>query len=138
MVGARKSSLTRNPRQTLGRRGEALAAEYLQERGYQLLERNFRSSYGEIDLIARLQGEAGPCSESVLVFVEVKTRASQAYGFPEESVTPAKQAHLIQSAQAYLQTHPEQEGNWRIDVIAVRIVQPDGAVEIKHIENAVH
>jgi putative endonuclease len=138
MADSRKSPHPGNPRQSLGRRGEALAADYLQERSYQILERNYRSPFGEIDLIARQwvsdQTNTGP----VLVFVEVKTRSSEAYGFPEESVTLTKQAHLIQSAQAYLQSHLDQEGNWRIDVIAVRLDRSGGPPEIKHFENAVH
>lgn len=125
-------------RQELGRLGETLAAEYLQAKGYRILERNFRSSYGEIDLIA-CQMDAGSLRDgSVLVFVEVKTRSTNAYGYPEESVTPAKQAHLLQASQAYLQQHPEQFGDWRIDVIAIRTSRSAGPAEIKHFENAVH
>ena len=133
-----KSSGNRNSRRRLGRRGEALAAEYLHARGYQILECNYRTAYGEIDLIA-LQPAALVGSEGqVLVFVEVKTRSSNAYGYPEEAVTASKQTHLIQSAQAYLQAHPEQAGDWRIDVIAIRMGRLPGKVEIKLFENAVH
>jgi putative endonuclease len=132
------ASASGDARQSLGRRGEALAAEYLLAKGYQILERNFRSPYGEIDLIvsqpAADSGENGP----LLVFVEVKTRSSNAYGYPEESVTASKQIHLIRSAQAYLQAHPEHTGDWRIDVIAVRTGRAGGQAEIKHFENAVH
>ena len=121
-------------RQSLGRRGESLAAEYLAARGYRILERNFRSPYGEIDLVAYQPGPHGAC----LVFVEVKTRSSNAYGYPEQAITASKQVHLIQSAQAYLQEHPDLAGDWRIDVIAVRTGRGGGRAEIEHIENAVH
>lgn len=115
-----------------------MAAEFLLAKGYQILERNFRSPYGEIDLIASQIDDNHVAGGSVLVFVEVKTRSTNAYSFPEESVTAAKQAHLIKSAQAYLQQHPDQAGDWRIDVIAVRTARAAGPPEIKHFENAVH
>lgn len=113
-------------RLALGRWGEEQAAAFLQRRGYQILERNARTPYGEIDLLAR-QGD-------LLVFVEVKTRSSASYGFPEESVTPAKQAHLLAAAQAYLQEHPALDGDWQVDVIAVQ-VRPGQAPAIRHFEN---
>jgi putative endonuclease len=138
MAATKRSSASSDARRSLGRRGELLAAEYLLSRGYQILERNVRTPYGEIDLIvSQPAGIAGACSTS-LVFVEVKTRSSSAFGYPEESVTASKQIHLIHSAQAYLQDHPESSGDWRIDVIAVRIVRGEGQPEIKHFENAVH
>jgi len=137
MAGAQRPGKPVNARQSLGRKGESLAAEYLLARGFQILARNYRSAYGEIDLIV-LQPAGSPASGGpVLVFVEVKTRSSDAYGFPEESITPSKQVHLIQSAQAYLQEHPQREGDWRIDVIAVRMGRAGKQAEIKHFENAV-
>ncbi len=117
-------------RQTLGRWGESRAAEYLTRRGYTIIERNVRTRYGEIDIVAR-QAE-------VAVFVEVKTRSSTAYGYPEESITQKKRAHLIASAQAYLQTHPELETDWRIDVIAIHRPHSSRAPQITHFENAVN
>jgi putative endonuclease len=115
-------------KQSLGRWGEARAAEFLEAQGYQIVERNWRCEYGEIDLIAR--------KDSVLVFIEVKARTSQRFGYPEEAVTPTKQQHLIEATQTYLQTLTEQEdGDWRIDVIAVERAA-DGP-QIHHIENAI-
>jgi len=64
----------------LGDRGEDIAAKYLQQQGYRIVQRNYRSRYGEVDIICAQQG--------ILVFVEVKTRTSNAFGFPEESITP--------------------------------------------------
>ena len=117
-----------NTRQQLGQWGETLAAGYLTQKGYTLLDRNVRTPHGELDLVAR--------RGAVLVFVEVKARTSTVYGHPEESITPTKQAHLLASAAAYLQAHPDLDGDWRIDVIAIR--QRKGQKpEIIHFENAV-
>lgn len=102
--------------------------KYLLKRGDVLLVRNVRTGHGELDLVTR-RGE-------LIVFVEVKTRRSDAFGSPEAAVTPAKQRNLIHSAQAFLLDHPELDGDWQIDVIAIR---PSGGQdpEIVHIENAV-
>ena len=115
-------------RQALGMWGEDRAARYLEGEGYSLVERNARTMYGELDLVVR-QGSA-------LVFVEVKTRSSTAFGRPEEAVTAQKQAHLLAAAQAYLLSHPDLEGEWRIDVIAIRRLR-GLEPEIVHFENAV-
>ncbi len=114
--------------QTVGRWGEDLAAQYLQAHDCELIDRNVRTPYGEIDLIVRQGG--------VIVFVEVKARSSDAFGPPETAVTARKQVHLLQAAQAYLQAHNE-EGDWRVDVVAIRgrPGQPD--VQIEWFENAV-
>ena len=86
---------------TEGARGEALAAAYLEQRGYTVLERNYRCRTGEIDLIAR-QGNR-------LAFVEVKTRKNALRGEPREYVTAAKQRRLHSAAMHYLMCHPEAE-----------------------------
>ena len=112
--------------QALGRWGEKQAADFLTNKGYQVLARNLRTPYGEIDLIAS-QGEA-------LVFIEVKTRMTQDYGLPEEAITPQKLQHMIESAQHYIQENLETEPNWRVDVIAIQ-KQADGQPDITHFEN---
>lgn len=114
-------------KQSLGRWGEERAAEYLQQKGYEILERNIRTEYGEIDLLAR--------DGATLVFIEVKARSTQAYGHPEESVSLIKQQHMSDAAESYLQAHPELDGDWRIDVIAVRR-RPQQPPEFLHVENA--
>jgi len=116
-------------RQSLGRWGETLAADYLSQKGYVLLDRNLRTPYGEIDLIAQ-KGDT-------LVFVEVKTRASKTLGPPEISVTPRKREHLLASVQAYVQEHARAEAHWRIDVIAIQKGQGGLRPEIVHFENAI-
>lgn len=130
----------KTPRQSLGRWGESLAADYLSQRGYKILERNVRTPYGEIDLVAQLvcaspksDGRAG----TVTVFVEVKTRSSRAFGLPEEAVTARKQEHMLAAARAYMQTHPELEGDWRVDVIAIQRSRSGPEPDITHFENAV-
>ena len=110
---------------TLGAWGEEKAARFLTERGYTVLERNFHSRYGEIDLIAE-DGE-------FLVFVEVKLRASVSHGLPEETVTPRKQEKLRLTAETYLQTH-ETNKQPRFDVVEIvtRKGRPLEPVSIDH------
>jgi len=114
--------------QRLGRWGESLAATYLVEHGYTILERNMRTSYGEIDLIAR-DGET-------IVFIEVKTGKTPTFGMPEISVNSRKQAHLLAAAQTYMQAHPDHQGEWRIDVIAIQGSPTEKQPIITHFENA--
>ncbi len=101
----------RSQRIKTGRWGETAALAYLEGHGYELLERNFRSPDGEIDLVMLKNGE--------LVFVEVKTRRSRDFGTPEEAVDDEKLEHLEASAGWYLLEHAEFAENWRLDVIAV-------------------
>jgi putative endonuclease len=125
-----KSTRTPSPtaRQRLGQRGEALAADHLLGKGYQIVARNWRCPGGELDLIAR----QGDC----LVFVEVRARRGQAMGSPEESITAAKQARLIALADAYLQEH-EWAGAWRLDVVAIELDRSGQLLRIDHYENAI-
>lgn len=113
--------------QQLGRWGEQLAGEFLVQHGCEVVERNARTPYGELDLVVRHAND--------LVFVEVKARSNTAYGMPEQAITPSKREHLVQAAQAYMQAHPELESRWRIDVIAI-LRHPDGRVEMEWFENA--
>ncbi len=118
-----------SPRQGLGRRGEQLAADRLAALGYEIVERNFRCPAGEIDLVARWQ--------DTWVFVEVKTRRGTRFGTPEESITPRKRAHLIASAQHYLQARDLQDVPWRIDAVAVGLSTAGELLRVDVIENAV-
>lgn len=122
--------------QQLGKWGEKLAAEFLVKQGYSILAENFYTPYGELDLIAEQVNQFNP-DEKTIVFVEVKTRRSKSFGYPEDSVTPVKQEHLIAAAQYYLQEHPGLELDWRIDVIAIEYYQDLDPV-IQHFENAVN
>ncbi len=111
--------------QRLGHWGEDAAAEYLAGRGYQVIGRNIRTPYGEIDLVARREG--------FVVFVEVKARASRSLGPPEIAVTPRKRQHMLSSAAYYAQEQDIE--HWQIDVIAVQ--RAGSRAEITHFENAV-
>ena len=116
-------------RQGLGRLGERLAAQHLEERGYRIYERNYRCPQGEIDLVA---GEGGQ-----LVFVVVRSRRGEAYGTPEESVGPAKQRKLLEVAQAYLSERGCGDVAWRVDVVGVQF-SPKGRFKgIRLTRNAV-
>ncbi len=98
----------------LGQRGEEVAADYLRQQGYTLLARNWRCPAGEVDIVAR-EGET-------LAFVEVRTRrAGGRLGTPEESVTPRKQARMVEVAQTYLQAAGLDDAAWRIDVVAIEV-----------------
>jgi putative endonuclease len=104
-------------RQKLGRWGEDLAAAFLIERGCTIVARNVHTPYGEIDLIARTKNLDG---SDITIFVEVKTRSSSSFGLPEQSVTRLKREHMLNSALYFLQDHPELDGDYRIDVIAIQ------------------
>jgi putative endonuclease len=98
----------------LGQRGEEIAAGYLREQGYTILARNWRCPAGEVDIVAR-EGET-------LAFVEVRTRRrGSRLGTPEESVTPRKQARMVEVAQTYLQEAGLGDVAWRIDVVAIEV-----------------
>jgi putative endonuclease len=110
----------------VGRFGEDLAARHLQQAGYTLLDRNWRCREGELDIVA-LDGRT-------VVFVEVKTRSSAAYGRPAEAVTPAKLARLRRLAVQWLAAQPE-DARWpevRFDVVAVLRCSPSGPV-VEHL-----
>ncbi|MCD4674114.1 MAG: YraN family protein [Anaerolineaceae bacterium] len=115
-------------RQSIGRRGEDIAAKYLAERGCSLLERNVRTAYGEIDLIVQ--------RKEALIFVEVKTRTSRAYGYPETAITEAKMTHMVQCAEDYMQNHPEFVLPWQLDVISVEL-EGDDEYKVTWFENAI-
>jgi putative endonuclease len=130
----------KNARQRLAGWGEAYGAAYLQQRGYRIIERNARTPYGEIDLVvagASGMGQMSDDSKPVTVFVEVKTRRSTRYGYPEQAVTRRKRAHMLAAAQAYLQAHPELDGDWRVDVIAVFRPDPKQPAIVNHFENVI-
>lgn len=124
-------------KQRLGRWGEKLAEDYLLKHGYEVVDRNVRTPHGEIDLIARKIKESSGRDNPITVFVEVKTRSNRTYGYPEESVTPQKQAHLISSVQAYIQEQPDPQGEWQIDVIAIEVDGKTGKPSFTHFQNAV-
>ena len=103
---------------TTGKKGEEDGVVYLRKMGYKVLERNFKTPFGEIDIITE---EAG-----YIVFIEVKTRRDTSYGMPEEAVHVQKQAKLIKSAQSYLKKNGWLERLARFDVLSILMGDRDG------------
>ena len=113
-----------DPRRLLGRYGEQLAVRYLTDRGWSVLDRNWRCAHGEIDVVAR----DGDC----LVFCEVKTRTTERFGGAIEAVDHRKAARLRRLAAAWLQCHDERAPRVRIDVIG--ILRPrHGPAQLRHL-----
>lgn len=114
------------PRDALGQRGENVAAKYLRNLGYKIIQRNFRCGVGEIDIIAR--------EGSTLVFVEVKTRADDD-PTPEDQVNNPKQHQVTKAARFYLSRYGVPQPPARFDVVA--IVWPQGREpQIRHTTDA--
>ena len=112
-----------------GDAGERIAASYLKKKGYRILERNYRTIFGEIDIVARFKG--------IIVFVEVKTRTSSSLGPPYLAVTTAKQRHIIKNAVFYLRCRKLMQAPWRIDIVSVKLNYEYKLESIELIENAV-
>ncbi len=112
-------------RQALGKRGEELARDFLSRQGYTILERNFRTRSGEIDIIAR-QG-------TTLVFIEVKTRSDNRFGSPFEAVTERKRRAITRVALEYLVSHGGPDRLCRFDVVAV---YPGESPKVEIVRNA--
>ena len=106
----------------LGSVGEKLATKFLQRKGYKIIDRNFRSRLGEIDIIA--------LEDDTLVFIEVKTRWTKEYGPPEEAVTPRKIRSIVKTGQYYKLLHPEYPEALRIDVVTVDFFQKKGEMRL--------
>ena len=115
-------------KQAFGHWGEDTAVAYLEKNGYTILGRNYHTAHGEIDIVASKQ--------AVLVFIEVKTRSSHSFAYPEDSVTKSKQAHMLSAAADYLQAHPDSGESWQFDVIAIER-KPGESPEIVHFENVI-
>jgi putative endonuclease len=117
-----------NNRKEFGTWGEELAYQYLIENGVSIIDRNVHTPYGEIDLVGELDG--------LILFVEVKTRRNDSFGFPEESINKKKAEHMVNSAMAYIQKRSKPIQSWRIDVVAILINEED-SIDIKWFKNAV-
>ena len=116
-------------RRETGMLGERLAAGYLRERGYDVIETNYRCPEGEIDIVAR--------HGSAIVFVEVRTRSGHEFGTPEESITAAKRQRLRLTAARYLVEHEDLPEEWRIDIVAIQLDSRRNPSRITLLENAV-
>ena len=123
-----ENSRTREDRQeakSFGEQGEQMAARYLEDLGYVIVDRNYRKGHQEADIIALDHGE--------LVFIEVKTRSNDAFFSPENAVNHQKRLNIIKVANGYAQKHQRKEPV-RFDIVA--IVLNDNGTEIKHIKDA--
>ena len=116
------------PRDQLGRRGEDLAARYLQGIGYRIISRRERVLRGDIDLIA--------LDDRTVVFVEVRTRSDTQHGHPAETVGYHKQRRIAQLANAYIRRNRLEDCRVRIDVVTVTLEGPDGKPAVEHFQNA--
>lgn len=114
-------------RHEIGKIGEDIAARYLQQKGYKIIDRNFESRQGEIDIIAIDKNE--------LVFVEVKTRTNMKFGKPIEAVDKLKQKHLIKTVEYYLYSRHLEDEFVRIDVIEIYLY--NNKYKINHIKQII-
>jgi putative endonuclease len=117
----------------LGAKGEDLAARYLTEQGFRIMDRNYRFERNEVDLVCFEPDEDNEGGE--LVFVEVKTRSGLGYGAPEEAVTEDKQRALRGVADAYLHERKLEGAAARFDVVSV-VLRQDDTPTIEHYRNA--
>ena len=111
-----------------GDRGERTAVKFLKRQGLRIVERNYRTPWGEIDIIA--------IDDRTVVFVEVKTRKSDQFGRPEEAVTLEKQKTLTRMALSYLKKYKLLECPARFDVVAIIWPDDNSPPEIRHLRNA--
>ena len=112
----------------LGEKGEAIAIDYLKDRGYNILQTNFRSKFGEIDIIAK--------DKDTLVFIEVKTRTSKQFGLPEESIRPWKLKTIERVGSLFRLLNPDMPEAERIDVVAIELDEDGNLIRKEIIKNA--
>ena len=112
----------------IGKYGEDIASKYLKDKGYKIKERNYRTFLGEIDIICEYKGN--------IIFVEVKTRNSDKFGYPEEAINLAKQRKIIKNALCYLSRYHLWGKNCCFDVVLISISSHKDIKRIKHIRNA--
>lgn len=116
-------------RRRFGDFGERVAASHLEQKGYNILERNWSAPVGEIDLIVSRGDD--------LVFVEVRSRQGRKMGTPEESITGRKAQHVRAAALTYVQQHPEAPPNLRIDAVVIELDAKGRVMRVEQIENAI-
>ena len=117
-------------RQILGDKGERIAEDYLVQRGWRVVDRRFRSGHRDIDLVMERTGVDG----KLIAFVEVKTRASPAYGGPLGAVHWRKQREMARAARDWMARRREAGDSFRFDVVG--IIYGSGNPQVVHIENA--
>jgi putative endonuclease len=115
----------------LGDLGEKIAEKFLKDKGYKILDKNFRySNFGELDIVGQKGGD--------IIFFEVKTRkmTGPSEFLPEDNITRDKQKKLIKLAEIYLSKYGLMEKSWQIDILAIEVYR-NGNYDIRHIENAI-
>ncbi len=116
-------------KRVIGGTGERIASAYLKKLGYRILESNFRTPFGEIDIVARLG--------RVIVFVEVKSRTTSSFGPPYLSITKSKERSIVKNALFYLKRLKISNADWRIDIVSVKLNYDRGLESIELIESAI-
>ncbi|MBD3360889.1 YraN family protein [Candidatus Peregrinibacteria bacterium] len=115
----------------LGKLGEKIAEKFLIAQKYKILEKNFHSRYGEIDIIA-----VDLSKKPQIVFVEIKTRTSVLFGEPQEAVSFTKKAKILKTALYFLNSARQKlPFIWRIDIIALKLDRKRKIIDINHIKN---
>ena len=114
-------------KQELGKCGEKIATKYLKENSYQIVQRNYRCRFGEIDIIAY--------KDNYLIFVEVKTKQNDKFGSPQAEVNLRKQKKLQQLARYYISQNQDQNIDFRFDVIGIMYRGVED-YKLSHLENA--
>jgi len=114
-------------RKEFGKFGEDLATKFLEHNGYRIIERNYHSIYGEIDIICK--------KNSQLIFVEVKARKSIKFGEPLEAVTEKKRQKIVKTAYHFLTKH-QCESPVRFDIITIKYISKEKGYKLEHIKNA--
>lgn len=111
-----------------GERAEHFVAELVQQRGWTIIDRNYRIRAGEIDIVA--------LDDGVLVFVEVRARTGSAYGLADETVDARKLTRIMRAALSYIEGHPElADLYWRVDLFALTLDRAGNVVACRQYEN---
>lgn len=109
-------------KQEIGKKGETVAVCYLKKQGYKIIDQNYRSKAGEIDIIAM--------EKKTLVFVEVKTRSSRSFGSPKWAITPKKKKAISMAALYYLKMTSQTDVDARFDVVSILVQEEDTQIEL--------
>lgn len=113
----------------LGALGEKIAEKFLTSRRFRIIDRNFSTPFGEIDLIAE--------QADYTVFIEVKTRTSYEFGSPLSSITKEKQKHILKNCQFYLKKYGLSDSPCRIDAVSINLNKQNKLMILKHVRNAI-
>ncbi|MFH1394720.1 MAG: YraN family protein [Candidatus Omnitrophota bacterium] len=120
---------TLKSKQKTGKLGEQIAEKFLISRKFMILDRNFRTPFGEIDIVTQ--------HRNYIVFFEIKTRVSEKFGTPFSSITKTKQKHILNNCLYYLKTHKLSIENCRIDGIAIKLDLQKKFQTLKHLKNII-